>query len=98
MSIEFRQDEGKRFFEVQLSSPIRTFEPLKEEGIETLEDVTEIDKRNMKNIAKTSHKPGETIEDPHLSTSRPRYDITPPFKIGTKPILRMSRITCAMKY
>ena len=72
----------------QMGIPAGTREKLREEGIDTLEDLKEFDRESIKRIAESLRCPGGRIADP--DGDEPAMVPTPPFVFGARSQKRMA--------
>lgn len=82
------------FFEAndQMAIPPRTLAQLRNEGIHTVDDLSEFDKDTLKQIADNLRRPGGRVQDPNYVQPDPMPDpppavptvATPPFIFGAK--------------
>lgn len=88
------------FFEndAQMALPNATVVQLQQEGISTVDDLTDFDKDSLEQVAESCRRPGGRIVNPDTNAPAGSTIPTPPFVFGAKSLLRMQAACELIKY
>jgi hypothetical protein len=88
------------FFEnaAQMAIPRATVEQLEQEGIETVDDLTDFDKESLLQVADNLRRPGGRIPNLDPNAARGATIATPPFVFGAKSQKRLLAASEIVKY